>query len=86
MAGMQRGSRPARARSSPGTDGHTAPTQLDVDMSGYLQEDIDPEEVARAWLEANLPAVKGWVEGVTTATGDPAEAALEAAFGSAAQE
>jgi len=47
----------------------------------YGRQGRDPEEVAQEWIRASLAAVKGWAEGVTTATGEPAEGALEAAFG-----
>lgn len=52
----------------------------------YGRQNRDPEEVAVAWLGENLSAVQGWAEGVTTAAGEPAEGALEAAFGPSGQD
>jgi glycine betaine/proline transport system substrate-binding protein len=50
----------------------------------YGRQGRDPEEVAREWITANLASVTDWVDGVTTASGEAAEGALEAAFGNAA--
>jgi len=47
----------------------------------YGRQGRDPEEVAQEWIRANLDTVQGWVEGVTTASGEPAGPALEAAYG-----
>lgn len=47
----------------------------------YGRQGRDPKEVAREWTSENLEAVKGWAEGVTTVTGEPADAALEETFG-----
>lgn len=37
-------------------------------------------EVAREWIRSNLDAVKGWVEDVDTANGEPAWQAIQAEF------
>lgn len=50
----------------------------------YGRQGRDPEEVAREWITTNLASVTDWVDGVTTVSGEAAEGALEAAFGSAA--
>ena len=48
----------------------------------YSRQEMDPETVANEWIAANMDTVMAWVEGVTTADGEPAGAALESAFGS----
>ena len=57
-------------------------------QSGWIEEyghqGRDPEEVADEWIRANLATVKGWAEGVETADGGDAVAALETAFGATA--
>ena len=46
----------------------------------YSRQETDPETVADEWITANMDTVMTWVEGVTTADGEPAGAALEATF------
>ena len=46
----------------------------------YSRQETDPETVANEWIAANMDTVMTWVEGVTTADGEPAGAALEATF------
>ncbi len=53
-------------------------------IEAYGRQGRDPEEVSGAWIRANLATVKGWAEGVKTADGEDAGAALEAAFGTTA--
>lgn len=47
----------------------------------YGQQGRDPEEVADAWLRANLATITTWTEGVTTADGRAAAAVLRGTFG-----
>ncbi len=46
----------------------------------YSRQEVDPETVAEEWIAANMDTVMTWVEGVTTADGEPAGAALESTF------
>ena len=50
-------------------------------MGQILDEGADPDEATMAWLQANKDAVMAWVDGVTTADGGDAAAAVSAAFG-----
>lgn len=52
----------------------------------YGRQRLDPEEVSQEWIVTNLASVKSWAEGVTTVTGEPAVARLEAAFGPLAHD
>jgi choline ABC transporter permease protein len=45
-------------------------------MDAILNQHQQPEVAAVAWLKANPAAVRGWLEGVSTADGQPALAAL----------
>lgn len=47
----------------------------------YGFKDQPKDEVASAWIQANLERVLGWVEGVETLDGEPASDAVKAAFG-----
>ena len=47
-------------------------------MSGILDEGLDPDEAAMAWLAANTTVVEGWLDGVTTLDGGDAVAAVMA--------
>ncbi|MGR3436359.1 MAG: glycine betaine ABC transporter substrate-binding protein, partial [Shimia sp.] len=50
-------------------------------MGAILNDGEDPEEAATAWMQANTDAVSAWLDGVTTADGGDAEAAVMAALG-----
>ncbi len=50
-------------------------------MGEILDEGADPDEATMAWIAENKDTVMGWVDGVTTADGGDAVAALSAAFG-----
>ncbi|MEM1431673.1 MAG: glycine betaine ABC transporter substrate-binding protein, partial [Pseudomonadota bacterium] len=47
-------------------------------MGAILDDGQDPEEAAMGWLKANADAAMAWVDGVTTADGGDAAAALGA--------
>ena len=49
-------------------------------MGAILDEGQDPSDAARAWLSANPDALGPWLEGVTTADGGDAQAAVTAAL------
>jgi glycine betaine/proline transport system substrate-binding protein len=50
-------------------------------MGAILDDGQDPAEAARAWIAANPDALDPWLEGVTTADGGDAKAAVLAAVG-----
>ncbi len=50
-------------------------------MGAILDEGADPEEAATAWLQANPGILDTWLDGVTTADGGDAMAAVEAELG-----
>ena len=50
-------------------------------MGAILQDGTDPEEAATAWLQANPGVLDGWLDGVTTADGGDAMAAVEGELG-----
>jgi glycine betaine/proline transport system substrate-binding protein len=45
-------------------------------MGSILNDGADPEEAARAWLQANPDVLDAWLAGVTTADGGDARAAV----------
>ncbi|MFC3150080.1 choline ABC transporter substrate-binding protein [Litoribrevibacter euphylliae] len=47
-------------------------------MSAILDEGKKPNAAAKAWLSNNTSVLSGWLEGVTTLDGKPAEAAVKA--------
>ncbi|HLQ86076.1 MAG TPA: ABC transporter substrate-binding protein [Salinisphaeraceae bacterium] len=49
---------------------------------GNSYEQHPAEDVAQKWIAANLDLVEEWLQGVTTAEGEPAFPAIEAAYGS----
>ena len=49
-------------------------------MEPVLKDGADPKETARTWLKAHPDAAKAWLQGVTTADGNDAAAALDAAL------
>jgi glycine betaine/proline transport system substrate-binding protein len=49
-------------------------------MGAILNDGADPAEAARAWLAANPDVLDAWLEGVTTAEGGDAKAAVLAAL------
>jgi glycine betaine/proline transport system substrate-binding protein len=49
-------------------------------MDAILNGGQDPEDAARAWLAANPEVLDAWLDGVTTAGGEDAKAALTAAL------
>ena len=50
-------------------------------MGKILDDGIDPPEAALAWMKANPDAVTPWLDGVTTADGGDAMAAVETLLG-----
>jgi glycine betaine/proline transport system substrate-binding protein len=50
-------------------------------MGAILNDGEDPEDAATAWLTANPDVVMGWLDGVTTADGGDAAAAVSEALG-----
>ncbi|WP_424967257.1 MULTISPECIES: choline ABC transporter substrate-binding protein [unclassified Dinoroseobacter] len=50
-------------------------------MGAILNDGEDPEDAATAWISANGDMVLGWLDGVTTADGGDAMAAVKEAFG-----
>jgi glycine betaine/proline transport system substrate-binding protein len=49
-------------------------------MGAILNDGADPVDAAQAWLAANPDAVAPWLDGVTTADGGDAMAAVSAAI------
>jgi len=49
-------------------------------MAAILDDGEDPNEAAAAWLKANMGVLDGWLDGVTTADGGDATAAVSAAL------
>jgi glycine betaine/proline transport system substrate-binding protein len=49
-------------------------------MGAILNDDVDPEDAARAWLVANPATWEAWLDGVTTIDGGDAVAAVSAAL------
>jgi len=49
-------------------------------MGAILNDGQDPADAARAWLAANADAYAAWLDGVTTADGGDAVAAVDAAL------
>jgi glycine betaine/proline transport system substrate-binding protein len=49
-------------------------------MGAILDDGEDPQDAARAWLAANPEVLDAWLEGVTTADGGDAKAAVQAAI------
>ncbi len=50
-------------------------------MGAILNDGEDPAKAASAWLKANPAAFEGWLDGVTTADGGDAMAAVKSALG-----
>ncbi|WP_281685746.1 choline ABC transporter substrate-binding protein [Thalassobaculum salexigens] len=50
-------------------------------MASILDEGMDPDEAATAWMKANPDMVMGWLDGVTTKDGGDAQAAVKSALG-----
>ncbi len=49
-------------------------------MGAILNDDVDPDDAAKAWLAANPDAWTSWLDGVTTKDGGDAVAAVTAAL------
>ncbi|MHA3980475.1 choline ABC transporter substrate-binding protein [Halovulum sp. GXIMD14794] len=49
-------------------------------MGAILNDGEDPQDAARAWMAANADMVMGWLDGVTTADGGDAAAAVSEAL------
>ncbi|KNX42343.1 Glycine betaine/carnitine transport binding protein GbuC precursor [Roseovarius tolerans] len=49
-------------------------------MAAILDDGTDPEEAATAWLKSNPGVLDGWLDGVTTQSGDDAMAAVKSAL------
>ncbi|MBK4215887.1 choline ABC transporter substrate-binding protein [Paracoccus caeni] len=58
----------------------TLPMESEV-MGIILNDGADPMAAAKEWLEANPDAVTPWIDGVTTADGGDAQAAISEALG-----
>ncbi len=50
-------------------------------MGAILNDGADPEDAATAWLKANPGVLDGWLDGVTTADGGDAMAAVKGELG-----
>ncbi len=50
-------------------------------MGAILDDGEDPLDAAKAWLMANPDTLTGWLDGVTTADGQPALDAAKSAMG-----
>jgi glycine betaine/proline transport system substrate-binding protein len=50
-------------------------------MGAILDDDEDPEDAARAWLQANPAVLDDWLDGVTTFDGGDASQAVSRALG-----
>ncbi|KGJ03587.1 glycine betaine/proline transport system substrate-binding protein [Paracoccus halophilus] len=57
----------------------TLPMENEI-MGMILNDNESPADAAKAWLKANPDAAKPWIEGVTTADGGDAAAALDEAL------
>ena len=57
------------------------PEMQDMWIDAYSRQGNDPAQVANDWIAANMDTVIGWVNGVTTASGESGAEALRAAFG-----
>ncbi|RVT87009.1 choline ABC transporter substrate-binding protein [Rhodobacteraceae bacterium CCMM004] len=56
--------------------------ELENEVMGMILNDgMNPEEAARAWLSEHPGVMGGWLDGVTTMDGGDAEAAVRAALG-----
>nr|WP_240724655.1 choline ABC transporter substrate-binding protein [Halomonas borealis] len=51
-------------------------------MAEIMDEGTDPREAARAYLQANPEVLEGWLDGVTTAEGEPGLPAVKDALSS----
>ncbi len=49
-------------------------------MGAILNDGADPGDAATAWLKANMGVLDGWLDGVTTAGGEPGLAAVQASL------
>ena len=50
-------------------------------MNAILQDKKEPQQAATAWLQANPAILEGWLDGVTTLSGDDGLAAVNASLG-----
>jgi glycine betaine/proline transport system substrate-binding protein len=50
-------------------------------MGSILNDGMDPDDAAAAWLKANSGVLDGWLDGVTTMDGGDAMAAVKASLG-----
>ncbi len=50
-------------------------------MGAILNDGEEPQDAAKAWLQANPEPIAGWLDGVTTRDGGDAMAAVKAALG-----
>ncbi len=50
-------------------------------MGAILNDSVEPNKAAVAWMKKNPDMVMGWLNGVTTQTGGDAKAAVKAALG-----
>jgi glycine betaine/proline transport system substrate-binding protein len=50
-------------------------------MGQILNEGMDPEEAAEAWLTSNPGILEGWLDGVTTLSGEPGLPAVRESLG-----
>jgi glycine betaine/proline transport system substrate-binding protein len=50
-------------------------------MAAILEDNVEPNQAARNWLQQNPGVLEGWLDGVTTFDGGDAEAAVHEALG-----
>ncbi|MXX23121.1 MAG: glycine/betaine ABC transporter substrate-binding protein, partial [Rhodospirillales bacterium] len=50
-------------------------------MTAILEDEQEPQQAATAWLQANPSILEGWLDGVTTLSGDDGLAAVNASLG-----
>ena len=50
-------------------------------MTAILEDEEEPQQAATAWLQSNPAILEGWLEGVTTMSGDDGLAAVHATLG-----
>jgi glycine betaine/proline transport system substrate-binding protein len=77
---------PAISRNAPtsGSSCRTSTFTLEMEneiMSAILEDNVEPNEAARNWLQQNPDVLDDWLDGVTTFDGGDAEAAVHEALG-----
>ena len=54
---------------------------MENEMMAKLAEGTEPRTAAREWLAAHPDVLDGWLDGVTTLSGEPGLPAVKAAIG-----